>query len=101
MRAGVKRFFKITLPMLTPILFFVLIMSLINAFMLFPQVMIMSTNGDAGPNGATQVVVERIYKYGFKYYQLGYASAMSWLLFIVVFIFTFIQQKLQAKWGEF
>lgn len=91
----VQRFFRITLPMLTPMIFFVLVISLINAFMLFPQVMIMT---DAGPHGATQVIVERIYKYGFRYYEMGYASALSWLLFAIVFVFTYIQQKLQKKW---
>lgn len=94
----VQRFLKITLPMLTPMVFFVLIISLINSFMLFPQVMIMT---NAGPAGATQVIVERIYKYGFSYYKMGYASALSWLLFLIVFLFTYLQQKLQKKWVNY
>ena len=53
------RFWRITLPLMTPAIFYVLIVSLINAFQLFPQIMIMT---DGGPNGATQVMVERIYK---------------------------------------
>ena len=65
---------------------------MINAFQIFPQVMIMTK--DAGPNGATQVFVERIYKYGFRYYEMGYATALSWILFMIIFIFTFIQQKM-------
>lgn len=93
-----QRFWKITLPMLTPMVFFVLIISLINSFMLFPQVMIMT---NAGPAGATQVIVERIYKYGFSYYKMGYASALSWLLFLIVFLFTYLQQKLQKKWVNY
>ena len=94
----VQRFLKVTLPMLTPMIFFVLIISLINSFMLFPQVMIMT---NAGPAGATQVIVERIYKYGFSYYKMGYASALSWMLFIIVFLFTYLQQKLQKKWVNY
>lgn len=94
-----QRFFKITLPMLSPMIFFVLVISLINSFMLFPQVMVMTN--DAGPYGATQVIVERIYKYGFRYFKMGYASALSWLLFAIVFVLTYIQQKAQKKWVNY
>ena len=68
------KFWRITLPLLSPAIFYVLIVSLINAFQLFPQIMIMT---DGGPNGSTQVMVERIYKYGFRYYRMGYAAAFS------------------------
>jgi len=91
----VQIFFRITLPMLTPVIFFVLVISLINSFMLFPQVLIMT---EGGPHGATQVILERVYTYGFRYYKMGYASALSWLLFVIVFVLTYIQQKLQKKW---
>jgi len=47
------------------------------------------------------VIVERIYKYGFSYYKMGYASALSWLLFLIVFLFTYLQQKLQKKWVNY
>lgn len=73
-------------------------MALINAFQLFPQVQIMT---EGGPNGATQVMVERIYTYGFKYFKMGYASAYSWLLFVIIFILTLIQMKLQNKWVHY
>jgi len=95
----IKTFFRITLPLLTPYIFFVLIISMINAFQIFPQVMIMTK--DAGPNGATQVFVERIYKYGFRYYEMGYATALSWILFMVIFIFTSIQQKFEKRWVHY
>lgn len=91
----IKQFFSITLPLLTPSLFFCVIMALINAFQLFPQVQIM-TGG--GPNGATQVMVERIYIYGFKYYRMGYAAAYSWILFVIIFVLTLVQMKLQKRW---
>lgn len=96
--SGWKSFIKITLPLLSPSLFFVLVVSLINAFQLFPQIMIM-TGG--GPNGATQVMVERIYTYGFSYYKMGYASAISWILFLIIFIFTTIQMKIQKRWVHY
>lgn len=98
--AGIwRRFVRITLPLLTPTLFFVIIICIINSFQLFPQVMIMTN--DAGPQGATQVMVERIYKYSFKYYKMGYASAFSWLLFIIIFVMTYIQLKLQKRWVHY
>lgn len=91
-------FFKVTLPLVTPSIFFCLIMSLINAFQLFPQVQIMT---EGGPNGATQVMVERIYTYGFSYFKMGYASAYSWLLFVIIFALTMIQMKLQNGWVHY
>jgi multiple sugar transport system permease protein len=90
---------KITLPIISPVTFFIIVISIINSFQLFPQVMIMAV--DAGPNGATQVMVERIYKYAFKYFQMGYAAAFSWLLFAIIFGFTMIQMKLQNKWVNY
>lgn len=95
----VKQFFKITLPLLTPTLFFIVIISLISSFQLFPQVMIMTPDG--GPSGSTMVMVERIYKYGFRYYEMGYASAFSWVLFAILFVLTGIQMKLQNKWVNY
>lgn len=91
----VRQFFSITLPLLTPSLFFCIIMALINAFQLFPQVQIMT---EGGPNGATQVMVERIYTYGFKYFKMGYAAAYSWILFVIIFVLTLVQMKLQKRW---
>jgi multiple sugar transport system permease protein len=91
-----RQFWRITLPMLSPTLFFVVIISLINSIQIFPQVMIMTPGG--GPGGSTMVMVERIYTYGFKYYEMGYASALSWILFLVILVLTFVQMKLQDKW---
>lgn len=93
-----ERFTKITLPLLTPSIFYVLIVGLINSFQLFPQIMIMT---DGGPNGATQVMVERIYKYGFRYFKMGYASALSWILFVIILIFTAIQMRGQKRWVNY
>lgn len=95
---GWTKFWKITLPLLTPSIFYVLIVGMINAFQLFPQIMIM-TGG--GPNGATQVMVERIYNYGFRYYRMGYAAAFSWILFAIIMVFTAIQMKGQERWVHY
>jgi multiple sugar transport system permease protein len=93
-----QKFKHITLPLLSPVTFFVIIICLIFSFQLFPQVMIMT---EGGPYGSTQVLVERIYQYGFQYFKMGYASAYSWLLFIIIFVLTIIQFKLQRKWVHY
>lgn len=95
---GWSKFLKITLPLLTPSIFYVVIVAMINSFQLFPQIMIM-TGG--GPNGATQVMVERIYQYGFRYFRMGYASAFSWILFAIIMVFTIIQMKGQERWVHY
>lgn len=95
---GWTKFAKITLPLLTPSIFYVVIVAMINSFQLFPQIMIM-TGG--GPNGATQVMVERIYQYGFRYFRMGYAAAFSWILFAIIMVFTAIQMKGQERWVHY
>jgi len=99
-----QKAFRITLPLLSPAIFFVLIICVINSFQLFPQVMVMTaTNGQppGGPLGSTQVMVERIYTYAFKYYKMGFASAWSWLLFVIILFFTMLQLKLQKRWVNY
>jgi multiple sugar transport system permease protein len=86
---------KITIPLVTPTLFFVLITTMISSFQLFSQIMVM-TGG--GPMGATQVMVERIYTYGFRYFEMGYATALSIILLIVIVTITLFQLILQKKW---
>ncbi len=93
-----KKFWRITVPLMSPAIFYVLIVALINAFQLFPQVMIMT---DGGPNGATQVMVERIYRYGFRYFRMGYAAAFSWILFVIIMACTAFQMKAQKRWVNY
>ena len=69
---GIKKFFKITLPMLSPTMFMVLILSIINSFQVFDLINIMT---DGGPGRSTNVLVYRIYQEGFQKLQFGYASA--------------------------
>ncbi|MEW6232060.1 MAG: sugar ABC transporter permease [Chloroflexota bacterium] len=90
-----QRFRHITLPLLSPITFFALIISLINSFQVFDQVWIM-TGG--GPAGATSVLVEQIVKNAFSYSRMGYAAALSWILFLLVFSATALQMRLQKHW---
>lgn len=93
-----RKFWNITVPLLAPTTFFVLIISLINSFQVFDQVMIM-TGG--GPAGTTTVLVQQIYNHAFRYYEMGYASAMSWFLFVIIFVITAVQMKLQKRWVDY
>jgi multiple sugar transport system permease protein len=90
-----ERFFRITLPLLSPTTFFAIVISLINSFQLFDQVWVM-TGG--GPAGATSVLVEQIVNNAFRYSRMGYASALSWVLFALVFVITVFQLRIQQKW---
>ncbi|RYE47175.1 MAG: sugar ABC transporter permease [Hyphomicrobiales bacterium] len=89
-----QRFWSITFPMLAPTTFFVTTISLISSFQVFDQVWIMT---QGGPAGATSVMVELIYKNAFSYYRMGYASAISWVLFALIFAVTIAQNLLQKK----
>jgi len=85
----------VTLPLLSPTIFFVLVISLIAGFQVFDQVYVM-TGG--GPAGATSVIVERVYTHAFRYGQMGYASAMSWVLVAIILAVTVVQLRLQRRW---
>lgn len=89
-----QRFWTITFPMLAPTTFFVTTISLISSFQVFDQVWIMT---QGGPAGATSVMVELIYKNAFSYYKMGYASAISWVLFALIFAVTIAQNLMQKK----
>lgn len=93
-----RRLFSITLPMLSPSTFFVVVLSLINGFQVFDQVYVM-TGG--GPNNSSRVVVQEVYDLTFRYGQAGMASALSWLLFVVILIITLIQFRGQKRWVNY
>jgi len=93
-----RRLFSVTLPLLSPSTFFVLVISLINGFQVFDQVYAM-TGG--GPAGSSTVVVQQIYDLTFRYGKAGEASALSWLLFIVILAITLIQVRGQRRWVNY
>lgn len=90
-----RRLFNVTLPLLSPSTFFVVVISLINGFQVFDQVYAM-TGG--GPAGATTVVVQQIYDLTFRYGAAGEASALSWMLFFLVLGVTIVQIIGQKRW---
>ncbi|GAA1657956.1 carbohydrate ABC transporter permease [Microbacterium flavum] len=93
-----RRLRSITMPLLSPSTFFVIVLSLINGFQVFDQVYVM-TGG--GPNDASRVVVQQVYDLTFRYGQAGMASALSWLLFFVILVITLIQFYGQKRWVNY
>ena len=87
----------ITLPLLTPTMFFVAIMLLINYFQIFEQVWLMPMR-DSAADRQVEVIVTEVVRNAFSYNRMGYASAMSWVLFVMIFIITFVQIRLQKRW---
>lgn len=90
------RLFKITLPLVKPVAFFVLVTTMVDAFKTFEQVQIM-TRGD--PLYATTTIVHQIYVYGFNEFKMGYASSMSVVLLLIVMLLTYINFRLNRA-GE-
>ncbi len=90
-----KRFWKITLPLLSPTLFFAVVMTVISSFQVFDQTMIM-TNG--GPANSTNTIVLYLFQNGFTFFKMGYASSIAWVLFAIILVLTMIQMKLQKDW---
>lgn len=88
-------FRHITLPMLSPAIFFNLILAIIGAFQVFTQSYII-TGG--GPENATLFYVLYLYRMAFENFRMGYASAMAWVLFVIILLFTFIQFRLSDRW---
>ncbi|SDK51077.1 carbohydrate ABC transporter membrane protein 1, CUT1 family [Paenibacillus sp. OK060] len=89
-----RKFYKITLPMLSPTLFFLIIINLISSFQVFETIAIM-TNG--GPINSTNTLVFYIYEYGFRYFKIGYASAAGVILLVVVGLLTLVYFKLLSR----
>lgn len=97
---GIQQFWKITLPLVTPTLFFVLITTLISTFQTFDVVYMMIDNRNLALESAQSIVVY-FYRNAFVFSKKGYASAIAILLFIIIMIVTLIQMKLQKKWVNY
>jgi multiple sugar transport system permease protein len=93
------RFRHITLPLLTPSLFFTGILALIGAFQVFDQVYVMANPGK--PGEATITLVYFIYENGFRNFKMGYAGAASWILFLIVAVFTVLYFRTQDRWVHY
>ncbi len=91
------QFFRITIPLLTPIIFFNVVLQVINAFQSFTQAFVVS-GGTGGPSDSTMFYTLYLYIKGFTQFDMGYASAMAWLLLIIVAVFTAINFFVSKFW---
>jgi multiple sugar transport system permease protein len=82
-----RRFWNVTLPMLSPLIFYNIVMGIIGSFQIFTQAQVM-TGG--GPNNATLFYVLNLYRQAFEFHQMGYASALAWVLFLIILVLTII-----------
>ncbi|HKM06676.1 MAG TPA: sugar ABC transporter permease [Sphaerochaeta sp.] len=92
-----RKFIHITIPQITPVIFFNLIMQLINGFTVFTQAFVVS-GGTGDPLNSTLVYALYLYQRAFKYYDMGYSSAMAWVLVLIIGAFTGIVFKTSNSW---
>lgn len=92
--SGWQRFRRITLPLLKPTTFFVLVTSVISSFQVFTSVFVMT---EGGPSRSTDVAVYHVYQQGWEYLKMGYASAMALVLLAIILVVTLIQFKFLGK----
>lgn len=92
--SGVQQFFSLTLPGLSPIMFYTLVVNIIQAFQSFGQIKILT---EGGPNESTNVIVYSIYRDAFFNYRFGSASAQSVILFIIIMLITLVMFRLEKK----
>jgi len=92
-----QRFWHVTLPMMTPVIFYTLVIGLIGAFQYFTEVYV-ATSGAGGPVRSTLVYNLYLYQNAFKFFDMGYASAMAWILFLLVLVVTMLVFKSSPMW---
>lgn len=91
-------FRHITLPLLTPITFFLVVVSIISSFQVFDQIYVMT---QGGPINSTNVFVYYLYQNAFKFYEAGYASAIAVVFFAIILSFTVLQVRLSQLWVRY
>jgi multiple sugar transport system permease protein len=91
----VQTFWYITIPMLSPVIFFVVVLSLIGSFQVFSSAYVMT---QGGPLNSTLTIVYLIFNQGFRYFRMGYSSALAVVLAVVILVLTLIQLRLQSRW---
>ena len=92
--SGVQQFFHLTLPGLSPIMFYTVVVNIIQAFQSFGQIKILT---EGGPNESTNVIVYSIYRDAFFNYRFGSASAQSVILFIIIMLITLVMFRMERK----
>lgn len=92
---GLRQLFSITIPMMTPLIFYNAVIAIINSFQAFVPALIMT---EGGPENATLFSVLNIYQQGFQFFNYGYAAALSWELFVIIVGFTIAQFIASTRW---
>lgn len=92
---GWHRFWYVTLPMLTPTIFFDLLLNIIGSFQVFTQSYVLT---EGGPNNATLTMVLYLYRRAFENFRFGYASALAWVLFAMIMVFTILVVRSSDRW---
>ncbi|WP_068779856.1 carbohydrate ABC transporter permease [Paenibacillus sp. GM2] len=98
----VRQFIKITLPMLTPVIFFNLVMGIINSFQAFTPAYVIG-DGRGGPLDATMFYTLYLYLKGFSFFDMGYAAALAWIMLVIIGVFTamiFVTSKYWVFYGD-
>jgi multiple sugar transport system permease protein len=95
-----QRFRRITFPLVAPTTFFLLIVQTIWGMQAFDQIFVMTNGGPPGPGGATTTVVYYLWQQGFRFFRMGYASAMAYVLFALLFVVSFVQFRWYLKQVE-
>ncbi|MGQ9631614.1 MAG: carbohydrate ABC transporter permease [bacterium] len=93
---GWQRFRNVTIPLLTPVIFFNLVMELIGTFQVFTRLYVINSSG--GPLNSTLFYALYLYQNAFQYFKMGYASAMAWVLFIIIMVLTLIVFRTSRRW---
>jgi multiple sugar transport system permease protein len=93
-----RMFRSVTVPLISPSLYFGILLTVITSFQVFTQVYVLTTGG---PGTSSTTVVFWLFEKAFNQYALGYASAIAWVLFVIVIIFTIIQTRLQRRWVHY
>jgi multiple sugar transport system permease protein len=92
---GWGRLLNVTIPMMSPTIFFTMVMGVIGSFQMFTTAYVI-TNG--GPADATLFYILYLFRHAFQNFNMGYASALAWILFVIVMLITVLQLKLSGKW---
>ena len=95
--SSIRQFFSLTVPLISPTTFFLTIMGIIGSFKVFDQISVLT---QGGPGSSSSVMAYYVYRTAFDYFEMGYANTLAWSLFVLVFIVTLVQWKMQAKFSN-
>lgn len=95
--SSIRKFFSVVIPQISPALFFLLTMGMIGTFQMFNEPMILP----GADRLWTDTLMVHLYSNAFESYRMGYASALAWVMFVVIMFFTLIQLALGKKWVHY